>query len=67
VKKERLDEDEEPTEPSVSTKISSQQATVDPPVYVRTDGTALSKKEIQQKQLDELDSILNEFGIDSTP
>jgi hypothetical protein len=48
VKKERLDE-EEPTEPSVSTKISSQQATVDPPVYVRTDGTALSKKEIQQK------------------
>jgi hypothetical protein len=63
-KKKKSREDREP-EPSVSTKIVS--SSVQPAeALVRVDGSTLSKKERKQKELDELDSIFNELGVDVT-
>lgn len=62
-KKKRDDREEElKTDPNLVTKIdqSKKQTTKS---YLRPDGTPMSKKEIQQKELEEMDSLFDEFGI----
>ena len=62
--KKKRDPEERPPEPKVSTKIvetGTQQV-----VKTREDGSTLSKKEIAAQELDELDAILGEFGVETT-
>ncbi|CAG9321153.1 unnamed protein product [Blepharisma stoltei] len=59
--KSKPKEEEEKVDPNLTTKIVAEQKVE--AKNLRPDGTTASKKEVQKKELDELDSILQEFGL----
>jgi hypothetical protein len=63
--KKKHHEEEEKLDPNLVTKIEQPRKPA-PKVYLRADGTPMSKKEIKQKELEEMDSLFDEFGIDET-
>ncbi|CAG9321989.1 unnamed protein product [Blepharisma stoltei] len=60
-KRSKPKEKEEEIDPNLTTKIVIEQKTE--AKNLRADGTTASKKEVQKKELDELESILQEFGL----
>lgn len=62
-KKHQSDSEEElPTDPNLVTRIV-QAPPAAPQKHLREDGTAAKKKEIKKKEIEELDSILQELGV----
>jgi len=62
-KKPQSDSDEElPTYPSLVTKIV-QAPPAAAPKHLREDGSAASKREIKKKEIEDLDSVLQELGV----
>jgi len=68
-KKKRVkeEEEEEKYDPNITTRLAPQVPKPSEEKKVRSDGTTASKKEIKQKELDELDALLKEFGVEGTP
>ena len=68
-KKKRVKEpiEEEKHDPNLTTKLAPQVCKAQEEKTVRSDGTTASKKEIKKKELDDLDAMLKEFGLESAP